>query len=155
MKPLNILVAFECSGKVRDAFRRLGHDATSLDLQKDYSGTIGRRHLVVDFSDYIDLCHKRGRSYDIIIMHPPCTALACSGNRWYGKGMEYHDKRLEAIERTLGWFEKAKGLANHVAMENPVGVLTEFLGKPQYVQPWQFGHGETKRTGLWYIRTGL
>ena len=150
MKPLNILVAFECSGKVRDAFRRLGHDATSLDLQKDYSGTIGRRHLVVDFSDYIDLCHKRGRIYDIIIMHPPCTALACSGNRWYGKGQPRHQERLEALEQTKEWWTRAKNLAPHVALKNPVGVLWNFLGiEPNYVQPWQFGHGETKRTGLW------
>jgi hypothetical protein len=63
--------------------------------------------------------------------------------------MPNHQKRLDSITQTLKWYDRAKALADHVALENPVGVLTGILGKPQYIQPWQFGHGETKRTGLW------
>lgn len=83
----------------------------------------------------------------MIILHPPCTALAVSGNRWYGQGMRAHDKRLEAIDWTLRLWEKAKAKCSFVALENPVGVLP--MKATQYIQPWQFGHGETKKTGFW------
>ena len=137
---MKILVACEYSGVVRDAFIRRGHDAISCDLlPTDAEGP----HIQ---GDCLPVIERDG--WDIIIMHPPCTALAVSGNRWYGKGMPKHHERIESIRWTMALYETAKEHALvGVCMENPVGVLPE---KPaQYVQPWQFGHGETKKTGLW------
>jgi hypothetical protein len=133
------LVACEYSGKVREAFRKLGHDAWSNDLLPADDGS--PYHIQGDCVDQIN------QAWDMIIMHPPCTALAVSGNRWYGKGMPKHKDRIDAINWTVGLWEWAKCNAEYVAMENPVGVLP--MKPTQYIQPWQFGHGETKKTGLW------
>ena len=86
----------------------------------------------------------------MIILHPPCTALAVSGNRWYGKGQARHERRMESLEWTIELWDRAKITGKRVALENPVGILWKYLrGKEmQYIQPWQFGHGETKKTGL-------
>jgi hypothetical protein len=80
-------------------------------------------------------------------MHPPCTALCVSGNAHYGTGKPKHDQRLEAIDYTLDMFELAKSVARFVCMENPVGVLP--IKASQYVQPYEYGHPESKKTGLW------
>lgn len=137
---MNVLVACEYSGVVRDAFIAKGHNAISCDLlPTDRPGP----HIQGDCIDAI-----KSRQWDLIIMHPPCTALAVSGNRWYGNGMPKHNERLDAIKWTLDLWELAKRHARiGVAMENPVGVLP--MKPTQYIQPWQFGHGETKKTGLW------
>jgi hypothetical protein len=88
------------------------------------------------------------QGWDIIIMHPPCTALAVSGNAHYGKGMAKHNERLNSIQWTIKLFELAKQhAAVGVAMENPVGVLP--IKATQYIQPYMFGHTEQKKTGLW------
>ena len=87
------------------------------------------------------------RGWDLIIMHPPCTALCVSGNRWYGSGMPKYQERIDSIEWTAGLFELAKQHAKSVAMENPVGVLP--MKAMQYIQPWQFGHDASKSTCLW------
>ena len=136
---MNILIAFEFSGVVRNAFRKRGFDAFSCDLLESEDNS--PYHIQKGF-DYVV-----NAGWDLIIMHPPCTALAVSGNRWYGKGQEKYHERLEAIDQTMEWFEKAKQNANHVAMENPVGVLP--IPASQYVQPWHFGHEESKKTGFW------
>lgn len=138
---MRVLVACEYSGKVREAFRKRGHDAWSNDLLPADDGS--RYHLQRDCIEAITTCGK----WDLIIMHPPCTALAVSGNRWYGKGMPKHQERIDSIEWTMGLWELAKKSSPMVAMENPVGVLP--IKPTQYIQPWQFGHGETKNTGLW------
>jgi hypothetical protein len=136
---MKVLVACEYSGTVRDAFLSRGHDAVSCDLlPTDVDGP----HIQGDCIQAI-----RSRAWDLIIMHPPCTALAVSGNRWYGKGMPRHADRLQAIEWTENLWSLAKSRCDLVAMENPVGVLP--FPPSQYIQPWQFGHGETKKTGLW------
>ena len=140
---MNILVAYESSGTVREAFRKLGHNAWSCDLQPADDGS--NYHLQGDVEEWIsDPVIKR---WDMIIMHPPCTALAVSGNAHYGSGKPKHDKRIEAIEYTLRVFQLAKANADRVCMENPVGVLP--IKASQYIQPWQYGHGECKKTGLW------
>ena len=136
---MRILVACEYSGKVREAFRALGHDVTSCDLLP--SDDNSPNHIIGDCLDVIKL------GWDLIIMHPPCTALAVSGNRWYGKGMPKHQERIDSIAWTMALWAEAKKYALMVAMENPVGVLP--MKASQYIQPWQFGHGETKKTGLW------
>lgn len=134
-----VLVACEYSGVVRNAFIANGHDAISCDLlPTDSPGP----HTQGDCIDAIQSNH-----WDLIIMHPPCTALAVSGNRWYGKGMPKHHERIDSIKWTMDLFDLAKRYSPRVAMENPVGVLP--IKPTQYIQPWQFGHGETKKTGLW------
>lgn len=139
---MRVLIGCEESGVVRDAFIRRGHDAYSNDIIETRSPG---PHLLCDVFDAID----KG-PWDIIILHPPCTALCCSGNSTYGQGMAKHHKRIEALEWTLHLWNKAKTEARvGVAAENPVGVLWSQLGvKPQYVHPWWFGHKETKATGL-------
>jgi hypothetical protein len=139
---MNVLVAYESSGTVREAFRNLGHNAWSCDLQPADDNS--RYHLKTD----ADFVMKDGFGfYDLIIMHPPCTALCVSGNAHYGAGKPKHGQRLEAIDYTLEMFELAKSVARYVCMENPVGVLP--IKASQYVQPYQYGHPESKKTGLW------
>jgi len=133
---MKVLVACEYSGKVRDAFIAKGHDAISCDLMPtDAPGP----HYQGDMFD-LDLT-----SFDLIIAHPPCTAICVSGNRHYAGT----PARLEGAEFVAKiWRIPVKMLA----IENPVGVINTFIQnmpKPQYIQPWQFGHGETKKTGLW------
>ena len=135
---MRVLIACEYSGRVREAYRERGHDAWSNDILPADS----EFHFQGDCFDAIDARH-----WDLIIMHPPCTALCVSGNRYYGIGMAKHQERLEAIQWTTKLFEYAKSRAAHVAMENPVGVLP--FKATQYIQPFLFGHGETKKTGLW------
>ena len=135
-----VLVACEYSGKVREAFRQLGHEAWSCDFLP--ADDRSPHHYQQDCVEVI----KR-YEWDLIIMHPPCTALAVSGNAWYGQGMPKNNERLEAIEWTTNLWELAKQNAHAVCMENPVGVLP--FKPAQYVQPWQFGHPESKKTGLW------
>lgn len=137
---MRVLIGFEESAVVRDAFLAKGHDAYSCDLQP--SRNDAGRHYQCDIVEAL----KDG-PWDMTIIHPPCTALAVSGNRWYGKGMPKYAERLESIKSTMRLWEFVKRFVPKAAMENPVGVLPE---KPtQYIQPWQFGHGETKKTGLW------
>ena len=140
---MNILVAYESSGTVREAFRKLGHNAWSCDLQPADDGS--NYHLQGDVEEWIsDPVIKR---WDMIIMHPPCTALAVSGNAHYGTGKAKHQQRIDAIEYTLRVFKLAKANADRVCMENPVGVLP--IKASQYIQPYEHGHAESKKTGLW------
>lgn len=150
---MKVLIGCEESGVVRDAFTRRGHDATSLDIIESRSPN--GKHVVMDIMEYLQLSELSqdkhgGTEWDLIILHPPCTYLAVSGNRWYGRGQGHHDKRIESQAWTKELWELAKRVSHSVALENPVGVLNEVIGKPtQYIQPWEFGHGETKKTGLW------
>jgi hypothetical protein len=137
---MRVLVACERSGKVRSAFRAVSRDAWSCDLVPSDDGS--EFHLIGDA-----LQAMSDTPWDLIIMHPPCTYLAISGNRWYGAGKEGYHRRVDAIRRTIEWWDTARESCRSVCMENPVGV---FPVKPsQYIQPWQFGHGEKKNTGLW------
>jgi hypothetical protein len=88
------------------------------------------------------------QKWDLIILHPDCSAMAVSGNRWYGKGMPMNEKRYQAIDWTLRLWDLAKNHSDRVALENPVSVIFSYLNPVCYVQPWQFGHGETKKTGF-------
>ena len=137
----DIAVLFEHSGEISHRLKRMGHRVISCDLKPSAIGA--PYHIQGDAIDVI----LRHRPFKLLIMHPPCTALAVSGNRWYGRGMAKHAQRLAAIDWTLALWDLAKESAEMVAMENPVGVLP--IKASQYVQPWQFGHGETKKTGWW------
>jgi hypothetical protein len=133
---LKILIVCEYSGIVRDAFINKGHDAMSCDLlPTDVPGP----HYQGDMFD-LDLA-----SFDMIIAHPPCTALCVSGNRHYA-GTQARIDGAEFVKRI--W----EIPVDKMCIENPVGVINTLIPempKPQYIQPWQFGHRETKKTGLW------
>ena len=144
MRQLKVLVGCEESQAVCKAFRALGHEAYSNDLLPA-SGGHPEWHLQMDVFEAIRL-----NKWNLIILHPPCTKIAVSGNRWYGRGTKGFKERIDAINWTQGLWEYANEICNHVALENPVGTLNKygFFPRPQYIQPWQFGHGETKKTGL-------
>lgn len=162
MKVLKVLVGCEESQEVTKAFRALGHEAYSCDLQ-EASGGHPEWHLQMDVIEAIKRIPKKvwlesrdnsfkRMQWDVIILHPPCTHIAVSGNRWYGKGMPMHHLRLKSVKWTYDLFHLAISKCLNVAMENPVGCLNSFhpdLIKPNYVQPYQFGHGEQKKTGFW------
>lgn len=143
---MNVLVGCEESQAVTIAFRELGHEAYSCDLQP-CSGGHPEWHIQGDIVDTIKYLLQV--KFDLFILHPDCTALSLSGNRWYGKGKPYHYKRLESIEWTVNLWNLAKEHCDRVALENPTSVIFKHLDAPvQYIQPYQFGHGETKKTGL-------
>lgn len=138
---MKVAVLCEYSGRVRDAFIARGHDAISCDLlPTDAKGP----HHQGDVYDMLD------REWDLIVAHPPCTALTVAGNSTYGEGQPKYAERLEAVEWTVALWEAMKAVSPRVALENPVGVLPRLGGmpKPQYVQPYWFGHMEQKKTGL-------
>ena len=138
------LIGCECSGVVRDAFRAIGIDAWSCDLKPCEKGS--EFHIEGDVVEAIG-----SREWDFIGLHPDCTKLAVSGNRWYGFGTPGYNARCGSIIWTRSLWKLATSQCDHVYLENPVGVLSnvEEMPKPFYIQPWQFGHGETKKTGLW------
>jgi site-specific DNA-cytosine methylase len=133
---MKVLIACEFSGIVREAFRARGHDAWSCDLlPTDIPG----QHIQDDVLNHLD-------GWDLIIGHPPCDNLAVSGARWFPE--KRADGRQDASAR---FFMTVAGAAcDRVALENPVGIMSRLFRKPdQIIQPWQFGHGETKATCLW------
>lgn len=143
---MNVFVPFEYSGTVRDAFIRAGHNAWSCDLlpsESDFGP-----HYRGDVYDGLDMYD----SWDLIIAHPPCTEMGVCGNGTYAKGKPGYPLRLEAIERTLALWERLKENAPRVCLENPASVIFPHLRKRgavvQYVQPYEYGHPETKKTGL-------
>ena len=142
---MNILIGCEYSGIVREAFRKKGHCAYSCDILP--ADDQSEWHIQNDVISAIN----EALPWDLIILHPPCTALTVAGNSTYGKGMPKSHERLKALAWTHELWRIAKTRANQVALENTVGVLNsaEGMPKPHYVHPWQFGHPEQKKTGLW------
>lgn len=135
---MRVLIACEFSGVVREAFRRRGHDAWSCDLLPAEDGS--EFHLQGNVFDFI----SPGFEWALMIAHPPCTHLAVSGARWF------KEKKLEQAEAIDFVFFLARVGIERIAIENPVGVMSTRWRKPdQIIQPWQFGHGETKATCLW------
>ena len=132
---MRVLVACEFSGVVRDAFIARGHDAMSCDLlPTEQPGP----HYQGDIFDIIN------DDFDLMIAHPPCTHLAVSGARWF------KDKKKEQREAIEFFLELAGVDIPKIAIENPVSIMSTLYRKPdQIIQPWQFGHGETKATCLW------
>lgn len=134
---LRVLVACEFSGIVRDAFIRAGHHATSCDLLP--SETPGP-HFTGDLVDVLRALPK----WDLIIAFPPCTHLAVSGARWFAKKRTEQERSIQFVRALLD-LEIPR-----IALENPIGILSTVVRKPdQIIQPWMFGHGETKATCLW------
>ena len=134
-----VLIGCERSGVVRQAFRDAGHNAYSNDLVPADDGS--EFHITGDAVEV-----ARSKKWDMAIFHPPCTRLTVAGARWF-KGRE--DEQAEAIAFAEALWEMD---IPRIALENPIGVLStkSRLGKPtQIIQPWMFGHGETKATCLW------
>ena len=132
---MRVLVACEFSGVVRDEFAALGHDAWSCDLLP--TARPGQ-HLQCDVRDVL------GNGWDLMVAHPPCTHLAVSGARWFGEKQVKQAAALDFV-RTL-----MDAPIHHIAVENPISIISSQIRKPdQIIQPWQFGHGETKATCLW------
>lgn len=132
---MRILVACEYSGVVRDAFTKRGHYAMSCDLLPTESPG---EHYQGDVRDVID------DGWDLMVAHPPCQHLAVSGARWFKDKVEEQKEALAFVRLLLNAdIEK-------IALENPVSIISSRIRKPdQIIQPWQFGHGEVKRTCLW------
>lgn len=132
---MRVLVACEFSGIVRDAFKARGHDAWSCDLlPTERPGN----HIQDDVLKHLD------EGWDLMVAHPPCTHLAVSGARWMkGKG----DLVEDALHFVIALMNAP---IQRIAVENPISIISSRIRKPdQIVQPWQFGHGETKATCLW------
>lgn len=148
---MKILIACEFSGVVRDAFAKLGHDASSCDLLP--SETPGD-HFQQNVLPLLEM------KWDMVIGHPPCTLLCNSGVRWLAPGGVLNGQRYRMMKSACDFFA-ALYWAKHIpkrAIENPVmhgyasGYLLKEWGVPRFtqsIQPWQFGHGEVKRTCLW------
>lgn len=131
-----IFVLCEFTGTVRDAFVRAGHDAMSCDLLESESS--GGNHYTGDCRD-LDFT-----GVDLVVAHPPCTYLAVSGARWFNDRKLQQEESLEFVR----WLLDLN--VPRIALENPVSVISSRVRKPdQIIQPWMFGHGETKKTCLW------
>lgn len=132
---MKVLIACEFSGIVREAFAKLGHDAWSCDLLPT---EISGKHIQDDVKN-LDLT-----KYDLMIAHPPCTHLAASGARWFKYKQQEQKDALEFVK----WLMAAP--VERIAIENPISIISSHIRKPdQIIQPWMFGHPETKATCLW------
>lgn len=138
---MKILVACEYSGRVREAFRAKGHDAWSCDLLPAESPS--EFHVTGDCFPVIF------EGWDLIIAHPPCTDLCNSGSRWWpAKRADGRQQASIAFFRRM--VTECGTCAKAWCIENPIGIMsTEYRKPDQIIQPWQFGHGETKATCLW------
>lgn len=134
---VHVLVACEFSGIVRDAFIARGHYAMSCDLlPAERPGP----HAQCDVRTLL----TGPQRWDLLIAHPPCTHLAVSGARWFRQKRAQQEAALDFVRELLA------APVPHIALENPVSIISSRIRKPdQIIQPWQFGHGETKATCWW------
>ena len=132
---MKVLIACEFSGIVRNAFLTQDHDAVSCDfLRTELPGP----HIQGDVLDLLS------ENWDLMIAHPPCTYLAISGARWF----KYRKK--EQTDAINFFMKLVNANISKICVENPISIMSTVYKKPsQYIQPWQFGHGETKKTCLW------
>lgn len=160
---MRVLVACEFSGRVSQAFREVGHDAWSCDLLPSelchddahkigyasggkFDTSSGGRdclascgHVIGDVRDIID-----DDTWDLLIAHPPCTYLAVSGARWFKDRLKEQKAALAFVKYLMD------APVPRIAIENPISIISSRIRKPdQIIQPWMFGHGETKATCLW------
>lgn len=143
---MRVLVACEESQEVCKAFRALGHEAYSCDVE-DCSGGHPEWHIK---ADALELLKMR---WDMIIAHPPCTYLCVSGNSYFNENRwgERARERKKLREQAAAFFLRFADVdCQKVAIENPVGYMNSHFRKPdQIIQPYQYGHPYTKRTCLW------
>jgi len=136
---LSILIGCEFTGTVRDAFRKKGYDAYSCDLIPSEDNSI------YHIKDDIKRVATFGKfMWEMLIVFPPCTHLCVSGARWFKNKEKQQTRALDFIRMLM------KLPIKKIAIENPIGIISTKIRKPdQIIQPWQFGHGETKATCLW------
>lgn len=137
-----VIVTHEFSGRVRDAFSRCGWEAWSCDLlPSDRPGN----HMQMDVFEFLEA--SRSFAWDLMISFPPCTYVCASGMHWTTRGLRDPKLTEDAVDhfrRLLEWNVK------RIAIENPIGILSTRIRKPdQIIQPWMFGHPESKSTCLW------
>jgi hypothetical protein len=137
---MNILIGCEFSGVVRDEFRKRGHNAMSCDLLPTEKPGPHYQGSIFDVLDY---------PWDLMIFHAPCTHTCVSGAK------HFEAKRMDGRQQAgVSFFMKLWKNSEHIkkiAAEQPIGILSSLFRKPdQIIQPWQFGHGETKATCLWF-----
>lgn len=132
---MKVLVACEYSATVREAFAAKGHEVVSCDLLPTeipgphYEGNV------------LDILYDK---WDLMIAHPPCTHLAVSGARWFKEKQAEQKEALDFVRYLLS------APIDKIALENPISIISSKIRKPdQIIQPWMFGHGETKATCLW------
>lgn len=132
---MKVLIACEFSGIVRDAFIARGHHAVSCDLlPSERPGP----HIIGDARNYL------ADGWELLIVHPPCRYLARAGARWWAGKAREQDAALALVETFL------RAPVPRIALENPIGRVATVFGQPtQRIQPWQYGHEETKTTCLW------
>jgi site-specific DNA-cytosine methylase len=132
---MRVLIACEFSGIVRRAFNVRDNDAWSCDiLPSERTG----KHIQCDVRDILN------DGWDLMIAHPPCTHLAVSGARWFKEKQAEQESALEFVRLLMA------APIPKICIENPVSIISSRIRKPdQIIQPWQFGHGETKATCLW------
>ena len=134
---MRVLVACEFSGVVRRAFRARGHDAWSCDLLPAEDDALEHIH-----GDVMKM--RKWQHWDLMIAHPPCTHLAVSGARWFREKRAEQAAALDFVRALMA------APIPRIAIENPISIISSRIRKPdQIIQPWQFGHGETKATCLW------
>lgn len=135
---MRVLVACEFSGVVRRAFRKRGHDAWSSDLLPADDGI---NHYQVDVMEIIQ------NEWDLMVAHPPCTYLCSSGLHWNKRV----PSRQAETEKALDFVASLMAAPiQKIAIENPIGCISSRIRKPdQIIQPWMFGHPESKATCLW------
>ncbi len=132
---MRVLVACEFSGTVRRAFEQAGHSALSCDLLPSEDGG---NHIQGDVRPLLT------DEWDLMIAHPPCTYLAVSGARWFKERLREQEEALDFVRLLLA------APIPRICVENPISIISSQIRKPdQIVQPWMFGHGETKATCLW------
>ncbi len=142
---MRVLIACEYSGRVREAFRKMGHDAWSCDLLPSEDDTIYHFERPIE-GVFNDVCMGKLPPFDLMVAHPPCTHLAVSGARHFAEKIA--DGRQE---KALGFVKMLfDAPIPFICIENPISIISSKIRKPdQIIQPWQFGHGETKATCLW------
>lgn len=151
---MKVLVACEEPQTVCKAFRKRGHEAYSCDIQEPSGGhpewhILGDALKAVKGGLIVTMDRKEHyiEKWDLLVAHPPCTHLAVSGARWFKEGGKPLSLKYEAAAFFLKF---AEAPIEHIAIENPVCVMSTLYRKPnQIINPWQFGHPEQKKTCLW------
>ncbi len=142
---MKILIACEESQEVCKAFRKLGHEALSCDILP-CSGGHPEWHIT---NNVLNILGKNlwneNKGWDLMIAFPPCTHLAVSGARWFKKKRE-NGEQQKAIDFFMALWNCE---IPKIAIENPISIMSRYMKPTQYIQPWMFGHGETKKTCLW------
>lgn len=146
---MKVIIGCEESGVGRRAFRERGHHCRSVDLLPARDGK-AIQHAQMDIVAFLEACSDGW--YDLGIFHPECTSVCVAGNKTYAPGGVPTQARLDQIEWIIALWHLAKRKCKRVCFENPASVIWPHLRKlgadVQYVQPYEFGHLEQKRTGL-------